>query len=135
MGCDGTKRGVALSRGRPLCRNAKRRRDFRVGLPWEVRVGGVALPASSDHQRNVLRKALGDAEAHAYVILKHCRILALARFGRQRHRSSTISSCVPVEIATERCLVAAPDGMKRPSPALNEMTFPSKLMLKSPFNT
>ena len=48
-------------------------------------------------------------------------------------RSSTISSCVPDEICTERCLLAAPDGMNSPSPALKEMTLPSKLMLERAF--
>jgi hypothetical protein len=51
------------------------------------------------------------------------------------YRSSTMSNCVPEEIATERCLLAAPEGMNSASPALNEITRPLKLMLNEPFST
>src|SRR6185369_1685985 len=51
------------------------------------------------------------------------------------YRSSTTSNCVPGEIDTARCLLASPAGMNSPSPALNEMTSPLKLMLNAPFST
>ena len=96
---------------------------------------GRALPCDARRER-IMKWRTRAAAATPYHVRRGDTLANLAKSDATiPYKSSTMSNCVPEEIATERCLLAAPEGMNSPSPALNEITCPLKLILKEPFST